>query len=131
MRSALRNIFLASAFVATAALATITAQAERLNVPFSFTVAGKTCPAGIYSVDHNASNGTVTLRNLNDWSRSFTWLAGAGDPTAQDTRVILRFDAMPDGYVLQSVQYRSAITARLDRKIRKHEYVPTRMVQGE
>ena len=131
MRSALRNIFLASAFVATAALATFTAQAERLNVPFSFTVAGKTCPAGVYTVDHNLSNGTVTLRELSDWSRSFSWLTSTGDPAPQDTRVILRFDAMPNGYVLQSVQYRDTITARLDKKIHKPEYMPTRIVQGQ
>jgi hypothetical protein len=50
MGSILRNFVLAPAAMAAAALATNTAMAETLKVPFTFTVDGKDFPAGLYSV---------------------------------------------------------------------------------
>ncbi|HEX4308464.1 MAG TPA: hypothetical protein VHZ25_00485 [Acidobacteriaceae bacterium] len=129
MRSTLHKFFLASAVAAAAALTTASAFADTsVNVPFSFTVNGKVCPAGHYSIGRNDNNGIVTLRN-DDWKSSFTWLAGPGDPTPYDARVILRFDQDGGNYTLQSVQYHSLITARLDgRKLT--ETGPTRVVLG-
>ena len=59
MKNMIRNLMLASAVVATAAFATTSAMATTLNVPFSFTVNGKQCPAGTYTVEHeiNSSRG--------------------------------------------------------------------------
>ena len=75
MRSILPKIFLASAMVATAALATNNALAETMvNVPFSFTVNGKVCPAGLYTVARNDTNGVVTLRDPTRKS-GFTWIS--------------------------------------------------------
>ncbi len=105
MRSILPKFLLASAVMATAALATNSALAERkVSVPFSFTVNGKTCPAGLYSVDRDLTDGVVTLRN-DDWKQSFMWIASSGDPAPGDNRVILRFDEMGPTHALQSVQY--------------------------
>lgn len=131
MQSTLRNLFLASAVVATAALATSTARADiRVNVPFSFTAAGKTCPPGMYSIERDATSGLVTLRNM-DWSRSFTWIAASGDPSPRDTRVLLQFDELGGTHALRSVQYGDVITPRLDKKPKHPEYVPTRIVEGQ
>jgi hypothetical protein len=129
MRSILHKIFLASAVAATAALATNSALAEtRVNVPFSFTVNGKVCPAGTYSIERNDLTGIVTLRN-DDWKAAFTWIASPGEPTPTDSRVILRFDRDGQGYLLQSVQYHNVITARLDGR-QKNMEAPTRVVLG-
>jgi len=130
MRSILPKIFLASAMVATAALATNNALAETMvNVPFSFTVNGKVCPAGLYTVARNDTNGVVTLRDPT-WKSGFTWIASPGDPAPTDGRVILRFDQDGQNYRLQSVQYRNLITARLDGR-KGNEERPTRMVVGQ
>ncbi|HUB19179.1 MAG TPA: hypothetical protein VL990_11140 [Acidobacteriaceae bacterium] len=130
MRSILPKIFLASAVAAMAALTTGSALADTLvNVPFSFTVNGKVCPAGQYSVARNEMTGVVTLRN-DDWKSSFAWIAGPGDPAPTDGRVILRFDKDSDGYTLQSVQYRNLITARLDGRKVNEEAPTTRIVLG-
>jgi hypothetical protein len=130
MRSLLSKFFLASAVAATAALAATTAKADTMvNVPFNFTVNGKICPAGMYSVARNEISGVVTLKN-NDWTRSFTWIASSGEPAPTDSRVILRFDDDRGNYTLQSVQYRNLITARLDGRNRV-EARPTRVVLGQ
>lgn len=130
MRSILPKFLLASAVMATAALATNSALAERkVSVPFSFTVNGKTCPAGLYSVDRDLTDGVVTLRN-DDWKQSFMWIASSGDPAPGDNRVILRFDEMGPTHALQSVQYGDLMTSRLDGKRRPAESTPTRVVLG-
>ena len=131
MRSILHKVVLASVVMATAALATNSAMAEaRVNVPFKFTVAGKQCPAGAYSVIEDTTHNRVTL-----WSKtapiSFTWLIGAGDPAPTDNKVILRFGEQGTNYTLQSVQYRSLITARLDKGSKHSEHTPVRMVEGQ
>jgi hypothetical protein len=129
MRSTLRNMFLASAVAAMAALGTGSALADTMvNVPFSFTVNGKTCPAGLYTVGRNNTNGLVTLRN-DDWQRSFTWVAAPGDPAPTDTRIVLQFDRAGDGYTLRSVQYRNLVTSRLDGRTKQNE-APARVVLG-
>ncbi len=130
MRSILPKLFLASAVLATAALATNSALAETMvNVPFSFTVNGKSCPAGRYAVDRDFVSGVVTLRN-GDWKRSFSWIASPGDPAPRDSRVILRFDEDGSAHALQSVQYGTLMTARLDGKTKQSESAPTRVVLG-
>ncbi|HEY1498969.1 MAG TPA: hypothetical protein VGF88_05280 [Acidobacteriaceae bacterium] len=129
MRSILHKIFLASAVAATAALATGSALADTMvNVPFSFTVNGKVCPAGRYSIGHNESNGIVTLRNDN-WKSNFAWITSPGEPSPYDARIVLRFDRDGGNYTLQSVQYRSLITSRLDGR-KQSETGPTRVVLG-
>ena len=125
MTSILKKFFLASAVAAATALTATNALAA-VNVPFNFTVNGKVCPAGYYSVGHDYAAGMVTLGN---GTRTFTWLATPGDVSPLDDRVILRFDKEGDNYTLQSVQYESLITARLDGKKHINE-APSRVVMG-
>ena len=115
MGSTLRNFVLAPAVIAAAALATNTAMAETVKVPFKFTVAGKDFPAGYYSVKREFSLGMVTLRS-NATSQSFIWILAPGDPAPTDTAVVLRFDQLGQDHVLQSVQFGPLITSRLDKK---------------
>jgi hypothetical protein len=129
MRSPLRRLFLASAVFAAAAVASSTAMAEsRLNVPFTFTAAGKVCPAGVYHVDKGPMLNTVRLVS-DDASRSFVWIVTPGEPSPSDSRIVLTFDNLNGAHMLQSVQYRDKITSRLDKP--RKEYVPSRIVSGE
>ena len=113
MRSILPKFLLASAVMATAALATNNALAETMvNVPFSFTVNGKTCPAGRYTVDRNLMTGVVTLRN-DDWKRGFMWIAGSGEPAPGDSRVILREFASWSWSILRQVKGSGSVARRV------------------
>jgi len=115
MRSILRKAILASAFGAAVALAGNSAMAAtRVNVPFNFTVAGKTLPAGGYHLVHDPSSAFVTLRSLES-NDSYTWLLTPG-PSEYDKKIALKFDDLNGTHVLQSVQYGSMVTPRLDNK---------------
>lgn len=132
MRSLLPRFVLASAVLLAGAMAAAPAMAEvMVDVPFDFTVNGKLCPAGRYQIGHDATSSLVTLRATETWSRSFTWIAGPGEPSPTDSRIVLRFDENGGEHELQSVQYGSMITNRLDRKPRPSEYVPTREISGQ
>ena len=70
---------LAAIVVTTAALSTHAAKAETpLNVPFSFTVAGQTLPAGEYTAQQDTFHNVVILRNKTA-SKSFTYALRPGD----------------------------------------------------
>jgi hypothetical protein len=114
MRSNLRNILLTPAFLVAAGLATNNATAQNLKVPFSFNVAGKECPAGVYSVQRDGLGSLVTLRS-NASGRSFTWIIAPGNPSPLATQVVLTFDEDGQTHTLRSVQYGSWVTSPLDR----------------
>jgi len=129
MRIALRSIVLAPVVMAAVAFTANSAMAEtQLNVPFSFTVNGKPCPAGQYKVFSDSMGSAVKLESA---SRSFTWLLHPGDPAPGDKRVVLKFDEIGADHFLRSVQYRSQITSRLDNKTRDLERATIREVGGE
>jgi hypothetical protein len=114
MQSIFRKIVLAAAFGVAAALAANSAlAASRVNVPFSFNVAGTTLPAGSYRVIHDPTSSFVTLQSLQS-TQSFTWLLGPG-PSESSQKVALRFDDRNGTKVLQAVQFGSKITSRLDK----------------
>ncbi|HXS77953.1 MAG TPA: hypothetical protein VN753_17380 [Terracidiphilus sp.] len=114
MQSMFRKVVMAAAVGVFATLAASTANAEnKVNVPFSFQVAGKTLPAGNYNISHDSTGSFVTLRNVNA-TQSFTWLLTPGLPDGASKKIALRFDDRNGGHVLQSVQFNSMITPRLD-----------------
>jgi hypothetical protein len=114
MRFTLRTLFLAPVVMAAAALATNTAMAESttLKVPFSFTVAGKICPAGYYSVQRHLTQSLVTLQSK-DGRNTFTWTLSPGDAAPTDTAVKLKFNEVGDTHVLRAVQYGPLETFKL------------------
>ncbi len=127
MRSTLHTVLASAAFMVTAALATNPAMASTLKVPFSFTVAGKTCPAGRYTVKENAIGSYVTLTN-EDSSRVFTWTLGPGTPDPTDNNVVLKFDVAGQTHLLRSVQFGAMTTSRLDKNVRNGEYASAEIV---
>jgi hypothetical protein len=115
MRSLVHKFILAPAVMAAAALATTTAKAETtLKVPFSFTVQGKTWPAGLYAVKKDGNPNRVMLYSK-DGPKEFAWVICPGQADPTDTRIVLKFDASGDTHALQSIQYGPMITPRLDR----------------
>lgn len=114
MRSTLRNIIVASAVGVAVALAGNSAMAAtRVNVPFNFSVAGRTLPAGAYNLVHEPTSPFVTLSSV-DSRNSYTWLLTPG-PSEYEKKIALKFDDSNGTHVLQSVQYGSKITPRLDK----------------
>jgi len=95
---------------ATAAMADTT-----LKVPFKFTVAGKTLPAGNYSVRHDSTGSFVTLASRDHRGWSHTWIVGPGTPSENSRRIVLKFDGEGDSRSLRSIQFGSMITPQLDR----------------
>jgi hypothetical protein len=116
MISTLRSIVLAPAILAAAVLATNVAVAETtVKVPFSFSVAGKTMPAGFYTVQRDSTGSFVSLRGL-DANHTFNWVLAPGEPAPTDSRIVLRFDTDGQSHELRSVQYAAGITSRIDKK---------------
>ncbi|MFZ0746067.1 MAG: hypothetical protein WAM85_16770 [Terracidiphilus sp.] len=121
MRSMLHNLILAPVVMAAAALATNSAMAETtFKVPFGFTAAGKSFPAGRYALVQDADGNYVTLQSK-DPARSLTWILGPGayDPTGR--KVVVKFDNSGQTHVLRSIQCGSMITSQLDKKSAKVE----------
>ena len=119
MRSILRSLVLAPAMIAAAALATTSAMAEStVNVPFSFTVAGKHCPAGQYTIQRDPIHSFVTLRSKYA-PVGFNWILGPGDGVARDSNIRLSFAVQDQSYALDSVQFGSQTTSQTTRHLDK------------
>jgi hypothetical protein len=129
MKSNFLKFVLAPAVLAFAALGASSAKAETtLKVPFDFTAAGKICPAGYYTVHRDSDFITLYRKGS---SESFTWIVGPGAPDPTDTKIALKFDEIGQTHVLQSVQYGSVVTARLDKKsLRDAERESARLTGG-
>jgi hypothetical protein len=115
MRSTLLKWFLVPAVAAAAALASPSANAERVNVPFSFSAMGKTFPAGTYVVLQGLNGAFVTLETQ-DCTKSLTRILGPGAPDPGDAHVLLRFDVTGEEYVLDSIQVHSKITSHMAKR---------------
>ena len=116
MRSKIFSLVLAPVLLAAVALTSNSAKAEtRLNVPFSFTVGGTVCPAGVYFVRSDARGSFVILSNYQS-RQSFTWILGVGTVDPTGNTVALRFDTIGHDHALRSIQYGSMVTSRLDGK---------------
>src|SRR5215469_13731114 len=111
MRSIFGKLILAPVVMAAAALATTSASAETsAKVPFNFTVAGSSMPAGDYSIQKDSTGNTVTLRNKAT-AQSYTFLIGPGDAAPTDSNVTLKFDEFGAGHALRSIQYGAQVTS--------------------
>jgi hypothetical protein len=121
---------LAAIVITAGALGTHTAMAETtLKVPFSFTVAGQSMPAGVYSVSKDSLHGMVILKSM-DASKTFSAVLVPGDPAPNDTHVALKFDQSGNGHTLKSIQYGARTTSSLEQRTSERGYDPTRLSQG-
>ncbi|HYK36084.1 hypothetical protein [Alloacidobacterium sp.] len=122
MHSTLRRIAIAPALIMAAALAASPAVAETttIKVPFSFEAAGKTFPAGDYSICRDDRGSFVTLASKGS-SRSFSTILAAGTSNPREYKIALNFDLVGQTHHLQSIQYGTMITNKLDRKALESE----------
>ena len=117
LRSPLRFLVLASVALAASMLTTPAARAaSTLDVPFAFTVGDKVCPPGKYLVRTDDLGNSVELSGR---AQGFKWMIHPGDPAPTDDRVILKFARIGSQHVLESVQFGSMTTSRLDKKAKE------------
>jgi hypothetical protein len=131
MRSKLGSLVLASAAlaaVASAAIPAVASTATTLNVPFNFTVEGKSLPAGVYSVQRDTAGHFVKLQGK-DASQSFTWICGTA--ASSGDRVILKFDGLSQKHVLESIQFGPLVTPRLDKQTKGTEDMTPQYMPGQ
>jgi hypothetical protein len=126
MKSTFSKVVLASAIAAAAAFTSIPAMAATegaasVKVPFSFTVHGKSLPAGTYQVRWDGPGNFVTIQNSNA-VETFLWSPNAS--AAADQRVTMRFEPKGQGLALQSIQNGAMSTPRLTSKSRHNEEIP-------
>lgn len=127
MNSRFRALVLASVALAAGALAINTAKAEAasIDVPFSFTAAGKCLPAGEYTVERSRAGNFLKLQSKAS-SQSVMLVVS---PTAVDGDILsLKFESQGDTHVLQSLQYGRLITSRLTKKMKIREDVAPKEV---
>jgi hypothetical protein len=132
MRIKLGTLILGSATMAAAALAAIpamAADATTLKVPFNFTVNGKVCPAGTYSVQRDNLASTLVLRGK-DPSNTFIWIAGPSD-VRKDGGAVLSFDQIGEMHALRSVRSGSLATPTLDKRLIKAEDTSSKDMPGQ
>ena len=131
MRSILRSLVLAPVVMTAVALASNSAMAEKntVTVPFSFQAAGKTLPAGQYSVSRESNHNFVVLENKAT-SASFRWILSPGDAARKDSEVKLHFDKADQGYSLESIEIGKQTTPHM--KQSKHsEHHPVEITPGQ
>lgn len=121
---------LAAVVITTGAFGAHAAKAETaLNVPFSFTVAGHTMPAGVYLVQQDTFHNVVVLRNKNA-SESFTYALRPGDRTPDEMHIALKFEADGSSHSLRWIQVGSKMTSRLEDSSAPAGFDPARLSQG-
>ncbi len=129
MRNILGKLVLMSAVAATTFAANAATSEKRFEVPFSFTVAGQSWPAGTYLMQK--AQGTNVVLQSQDASKTFALTLGPGDPSPSDTRAILTFSQDNQDHALKAIQY-GPLAASLKRKHNKQlEQLPVSMVQGQ
>jgi hypothetical protein len=122
---------LAAVVLTSATLITHAAKAETiLKVPFSFTVAGQSMPAGLYAVSQDTYHNQVILK-AKDAPKSFAAILVPGDPNPNEIHVALTFEQSGNAHTLKTIQYGSRVTSRLDKVTeRPSGYDTARLSQG-
>jgi len=121
---------LASVVLTAAAVTAIPAMAatSTIKVPFNFTIDGKACPAGEYSVQLDSHSRLVKLQSLTS-PKSFIWTVRAADQN--NGSVVLKFDEQSQTHALRSIQYGSAVTGQIGNgKIGKTEDISAGSAEG-
>jgi hypothetical protein len=123
MKNTFSKFVLASAVVAAAAFTSIPAMAATegaasINVPFSFTVHGKSLPAGTYQVRWDGTGNFVTIKSS---TAVETFIGSPQQSVSADRRVTMRFEPQGQQQALQSIQYGAMTTSQLSKKTRKSE----------
>jgi hypothetical protein len=127
MNSKFRALILASVALTAGALAINTAQAETasINVPFNFTAAGKSLPAGKYTVERVSFGNFLRLQSKAS-NQGVYLVVSPTDATSEN--LSLKFENQGDAHVLQSLQYGNLITPRQTKTKVREDVAPSDMV---
>ena len=131
MRFMVSKSILAAVVLTSATLITHAAKAETiLKVPFSFTVAGQSMPAGLYGVTQDTYHNQVVLKSKGT-TKSFAAILVPGDPSPNEIHVALTFEQSGSAHTLKTIQYGARVTSRLDKvSERPSGYDTARLSQG-
>lgn len=131
MRFMVSKSILAAVVLTSASLITHVAKAETiLNVPFAFTVAGQSMPAGLYAVSQDSYHNQVVLK-AKDTTKTFSAILVPGDPNPNEIHVALKFAENGNRHTLETIQYGARVTPRLDKlNERESGYDTARLSQG-
>jgi hypothetical protein len=128
MRNILRSLVLAPVVMAAALLATNSAMAATIvNVPFSFKAAGKTCPAGKYSVALDSNHNFVVL-DSKETPLTLRWVANPGDASRKASEITLHFGKDDQTYSLEQVEVGQQSTPHLKNRSSHSEH---RTIEGQ
>ncbi|HWU37607.1 MAG TPA: hypothetical protein VN203_08115, partial [Candidatus Acidoferrum sp.] len=87
-------------------------------------------PAGLYAVSQDNYHNLVTLK-AKDAPKSFSAVLVPGDPIPNEIHVALKFAESGTSHTLETIQYGSRVTPRLDKlNERESGYDPARLSQG-
>ena len=104
MRFTFSKLFLVSTLAAAAAIASLSARAESVNVPFEFTAQGHSFPSGDYAVEQSPAKHLVILHQVKG-NAVLNWSMGAG-AESEEGHIQLNFRQSENGmHILKSVQY--------------------------
>lgn len=106
---------LAAAIIGSSAAA-FAADAEIVNVPFSFDCKGRHFPEGTYVVTLNDNHTRVHLYNRDVPRASMYWIVNPDDPIAGVDQAKLRFHNVNSQAALSSINIDGYVTPRLDKK---------------
>lgn len=115
MKTIVRNFGVLA--VVMAAIAVSAQERARITVPFAFSAAGMTLPAGQYRVSLDESSNLITLSGEN---RRDVFVLSTSTNEVNDTRTFLQFAYVGSQYILQQVaisgtaQYISPRSGNLD-----------------
>jgi len=117
-----RSLLCAAVMAMAAALTTTQAMAQtRFNVPFSFTVSGKSFAPGNYSIQPVFFGSPVLRLQSEDWKETFSWTFAPAGASLTDARTVLTFDEVNGTHVLRTIQYRDLISPVLDYGVKLNE----------
>jgi hypothetical protein len=102
-------------FVFTLSAVNALAQSQpvlKANIPFDFSAANRTLPAGEYTVSNtNAASGTIVVRN-NDGNKAVALIASPRYPKNEANQPMLVFHRYGDQYFLAKVIYKGGAMAQ-------------------
>ncbi len=84
----------------------------RTDVPFNFTIKGKSFPLGRYDISIDATHSFVTLMNYDNPEKRVTWVALPNDP--MDKSAVMIFHKFGSGYSLKTIRVEETSTPDLD-----------------
>lgn len=126
MRIIFRSLVLSS--LALSATAAFAVDHWKADIPFSFTVRGKSFPSGSYDVSLDLNQRFVSFSSYAAPEKRITWIALPAVPT--NIPAVVRFDKVDTSYSLKNIQVGGEATPDLDSDI-EHNVRDSVSIKGQ